>query len=404
MRVFRNITFIVFTAIVTLLVISNIMHAALGSGYTIPSRSYLEGRIRQGVPEATPEALASGEFQSQAEQFLADRFPKRDGVLIRNAELQGMTIKLANLPFDYPALPTFFGSRYVYLPEWGSIQDIPFSQRDYPSKRVEAAAGKWASMMSAYPDSHWCFAMVDRAFTSDSSPAYKLIGRPADYQFFKERFSCACPRECLFIDLSCSSTEMYFSDYYHTDHHWQVQGATKAYRQIVTGLNREPKDFDDFVVVFDGPFFGSGVRSGLAPLASDVVYDVSYDTSNFSVSANGKDVPRSDVDEFLSDSHKSYRKPAKYANVYADYFHGDYGLLEYFNADAPEGSLLVIGDSYTNCMDRFFAENYQHVSVIDPRYCKNNLDAYVDELAPDDIVVLMSANNLIDKGILQKLG
>lgn len=404
MRVFRNITFIVFTTIVTLLVIGNIIFAALVDGYTIPSRSYLEGRTRQGVPEATLETLSSGDFQSQAEQFLADRFPKRDGVLIRNAEMQGMTIKLANLPFNYPALPTFFGSRYVYLPEWGSIQDIPFSQRDYPSKRVESAARKWAGFMSAHPDSHWCFAMVDRAFTSGSSPTCGLIGRPADYQFFEERFSRVLPGGCMLTDLSCSSTEVYFSDYYHTDHHWQVQGAAKAYRKIVTELDREPKDLDDFVMVFGGPFFGSGVRSGLAPLASDVVYDVSYDASSFSVRANGEDIPRSDIDEFLSDSYKSYRKPAKYANVYADYFHKDYGLLEYFNADAPEGTLLIIGDSYTNCMDRFFAENYQHVSIIDPRYYENNLDAYVDELAPDDIVVLMSANNLIDKDTLKKLG
>ena len=404
MRTAHDITFIVLSAIVTLLIVGNTLFSALADDYEIPSRSYLEGRTYQKVPEVSAKLLASGKFQSQSEQFLADRFPKRDGVVVHNAEMQRMAIELANLPFNHSAYSTFYGSKYVYIPQWESIQDIPFSQRDYPSKMVEASAEKWAAFISAHSDSRWCLAMADRAYTSASSPVNSLIGEPADYRYFQERFSNALPESCVVLDLSYSDTEAYYSDYFHTDHHWQVQGAAKAYRQILTELNRTPKEFNSFERAFNGPFFGSGVRRGLAPIASDVVFDVSYNVGSYSVRAEGKDIPRSDVDESLSDSFKGYHKPAKYANVYADYFHNDYGLLEFSNDDAPEGTLLIIGDSYTNCMDRFFAENYQHVSVVDPRYFKNELNAYINTLSPDDIVVLMGANNFVDKGVLERLG
>ena len=136
---------------------------------------------------------------------------------------------------------------------------------------------------------------------------------------------------------------------------------------------------------------------------SDVVYDASYVPSDFTVTANGKVQARSAVDESFANDFTEFSKQRKYENVYSTYFHGDWALLEYDNPSTPNGTLLIIGDSYTNCIDHVFAESYRHVSVIDPRHYKGSIAEYVSELNPDDAVIMLGANNVVDNNVLGKL-
>ena len=57
----------------------------------------------------------------------------------------------------------------------------------------------------------------------------------------------------------------------------------------------------------------------------------------------------------------------------------------------------------THCIDHVFAESYQHVFVVDPRYYKGSLLEYTKKLAPDDAIIMLGANNVVDKDINAKL-
>lgn len=84
------------------------------------------------------------------------------------------------------------------------------------------------------------------------------------------------------------------------------------------------------------------------------------------VKINGKEQDAAKLDANIK-SPAGYSKSSRYANAYAEIFHTDYGIIEIRNEEAPDGTLLIIGDSYTNNCERLFAENYRTVYVIDPR-------------------------------------
>lgn len=120
-----------------------------------------------------------------------------------------------------------------------------------------------------------------------------------------------------------------------------------------------------------------------------------YKRSGLSVTADGKELSESDIDYSYSKKSGKYRKKNRFENVYAKYYHGDFGLLELTNENAEsDDSLLIIGDSFSNCMERFFAENYKHVYVIDPRHYTGDISAFIDEHDITDGVFLLSRNNL----------
>ena len=399
----RNIVFTVLAAGVLLLVIGNLGVKAVSGSHDFAARSYLEGRTYQGLPEPSVDAVATGAFQSSTEQFLADHIPKRDSFLLGNAAVERTLIELANVPFGFSAYPTFFDSGDVFVPEWGSVVGFPLMKANYSQEKLEEGSHAWAAFVEKHPDTHWCLALVDRASTSSASPVYGFVSDSADYAYFASPLSAALDGLCDVLDLSYAATDEFMADYYKTDHHWQVQGAVKAYDRIMDLFGRRAVPIDGFTVAYDGDFYGSSARNGLITSASDVVYDVNYEPGAFSVRLNGKKAKRSAVDESLADGYDSFSKSRTFSNVYADYFHGDYALIEYDNPDAPDGTLLVIGDSFTDCIDRLFAESYRHVSVVDPRHFEGSLAEYVDELQPDDAVVMMGAISLFDADVVGKL-
>ena len=398
----RNIAFIILAIAVTLIVAGGQAYD-LATGQERSSHTYLEGREYQEAPEISLSNISSGTYQKQVEKYLADHIPHRDGILIYNAQLQRNAIMMANAPFGFEGVPTFYDSSTIWCASVDALLDQPMLKRNCPAEKVEASAANWASLIEGSPDTNWCFALVDRAYTSEASPAYGLVTDPADYKYFHSILESTLPDTCALPDLSYANVEDFLSDYYRTDHHWQIQGGIRAYERIMNSLGKTPIDVGGYHVAFKGPFYGSGARRGLMATESDVVYDADYAPSGFSVSANGKPRERSEVDESFADDYTGYTKNAKYENVYGTYFHGDWTLLEYSNPSAPNGTLLIIGDSYTNCIDHIFAESYQHVYVVDPRYYKGSLVEYVGKLAPDDAVVMLGANNVIDKEINSKL-
>ena len=387
---------------IILAVAFNVVGIALSDG-TFDERSLLEGRAYQDIPELSSDALASGDFQSQSESFLADHVPKRIGILVYNAAIQERIISLANLPFSFPATPTRFGSSVLVVPEHSALVYNPFKKSKYDEAMCREAFSQWESFLKQFPNSKRCVAMVDRPNTTLASPAQKLVAETANYNYFRAFLTDALDEIATLPDLSYTDADTFFTDYYKTDHHWQIRGAVGAYEKIMLSLDLDAMELDEFVVAYKGPFYGSLTRNGLYAEYSDEILDVDYEASAFTVKVNGETADQSVVDESLAQDYEGYSKSQKYANAYAEYFHSDWALLEFENPAAPEGTLLIIGDSYTNCMDRLFAETFKHVCVVDPRHYDKGITDYAAELDPDYIIVIMGADNLTDSDVLSAL-
>ena len=66
-----------------------------------------------------------------------------------------------------------------------------------------------------------------------------------------------------------------------------------------------------------------------------------------------------------------------------------------------QGKLLVIRDSYSNCLGGFLAESYAEVVLIDLRYYRQAVSEFVKREGFDDILVCYScANFLTDTNLM----
>ena len=403
MRTVGNALFVMIAMLISLIVLGHIAFDGFSDSYEIPTHSYIEARDTQPFPDIDMNEIASGKFQKSIEKFLSDSIPMREDVLLSNAFVQRSAITLANTVFGFEALPTYYGSNSMFCPSWEAVVARTYKQSKYPPERLDEVCAIWSNFITQCPDTNWCFAFVDRTHTSAASPAYKLTSSPADYEYYRQHLMNALPPTCTLPDLSYTDTERFFEDYFKTDHHWKITGGIGLYTILMDQFNREPIDFGPTFTAYEGPFYGSSARQGLLATYSDSVLDVEYEASAFSVTVNGEKKDRSYVDESLAKDYAGFEKKNRFESVYAYYFHGDPSIIEYENEEAPDGTLLIVGDSFTDCIDRFFAESYKHVYVVDPRFFEGKLAKFARKLKPDDAVIIVSAPTLTNENALENL-
>ena len=401
MRVVNKIRNLVFSLLIAVCLFSWIGNrVAVELGYSeFETESYLEGREFQTLPDLTSASFSEGTFQDEFEDYLCDHVPEHDDVILANATMQRSIISLASLPFGFEAYETYFGSDYIYLPEYGMVVESPMSTSELSVESLSTYVEEYTALMEANPDIDWLVYICDRPSTSLANPAVVMSSDVADYEYIQENFLDLLPDTCTVVDGSYTDTAEYCAEHYLTDHHWNIYGAIDAYEEIITAFGKEAIDLSGVFVAYEGPFWGSEARSGLVLVeGGDAVYDVEYEHSSLRVAVGGEERDASILAESWEEGYTGHVNAEKFSNSYVECFHSDYGLLEIENLDSDSGeSLLIIGDSFTDCFERFFAENYQYVYVIDPRNVEDlDIQEFIDEHDIDDAAFIETAKN-IDK-------
>lgn len=198
-----------------------------------------------------------------------------------------------------------------------------------------------------------------------------------------------------------------FKEYFFaTDHHWRIHGAYQGYKDIMTmfGIPEEELVPADFYKVPGVKFMGSNARICACDELKDYLFDIKFD-EDYKVEVNGKE---KEIDELShADEYKKGEfSDEEYYNHYASYFHEDIGELVYTfdkNKKANEDDekrVLIIADSYSNCIDKVIASHFYKTYVIDLRYYEQYNDEkfiltdYIDEHEITDVLVMLSANSI----------
>ena len=393
----RNIVFVTIAALAFLGTAGNI--ALTSAGIIEPiDFSYLEGRAYQTPPEVSIERVANKEFQNQAERFLADSTPFRNDILLGSASIQQAIIETSSVPFGYSTFHSFFGASYAYNNNYGCVFDLPMKKSDWWKGRLNQTAILVTDLVNNNPHIRWRMALVDRDKASESNPAHNLVSNTIDSGFFETEFYSRLPDACETIDLTYGDIESYYADYYYSDHHWRMSGAAKAYEAVIASFGFDPIDYE-LVPAFSKLFYGSEARGGRVTKFSDQFYDVSYKRSPaLSVTVENAKQPISYLDSGWDKTFENFEGSNKFENLYGVYFHGDPGQIAIANKSAEsDKTLLIIGDSYSNCIERLFAEHYRNVFVLDPRFMSTRISDFIDSHDIDDAVFIWSIDTL-DEG------
>lgn len=370
--------------------------------------SNLEGRNYTKFPKATVDTAMSGKFQTGFESYVSDLVPMRDKVLLTNAQLQRLSIVPMSMMVGYSDYPTFFGSDYYYDSTYDIVRAIPMKKENVKTDAVANSIESINSFVEAHSELNYLMYVPARAGVLELDVHSGLISDAAGEDYVLDAVSSKLDENVSLMHWSPSSDSEYAEKYYNSDHHWNIKAAYDAYCTTATffGFGDELIQPVETVSFDDISFYGSAARTGLdADYDADGIVDYKFDLPAYDIWVSGEE-----KDEDFINSMSRYEQgnwpQENFSNYYGDYYHKDYPqiILINKNKDAGDKSLLIVGDSYSSCIERLYLSNYKNVYIYDPRYAKFTLSEFIQKYSDiDDVLYMTCYNTLANETVARNL-
>ena len=328
------------------------------------SFSQMEKRYLAEKPDFRWETVSSGKWSSQAEDYLTDHVPGRNLFVGINAYVellagrQGLKDvwlvdgKLVEAPVaaDEAAIARNMKAINALAEKLGQTVDV----------MVVPTAG-WAAGAAGYTD--------EDALTSIYAAAGSMVRTVAVEEIYR------------------GNPQLY----YNTDHHWTSQGAWLGYAAYMAAAGREARPLEDFTITVAEDFQGSTYSRSALWLTPAETIEMWKGSDSLTVT-NGE----------TEGVHQGifYPERLEEADKYTVFLDGNHSIVRITNP-AKSGRLLVIRDSYSNCLGGFLAESYGEVVLVDLRYYRQAISELVSQEGFDNILVCYNcANFLTDTNLM----
>lgn len=362
---------LVFPAVLLLFSAADILHPAkLYSSY--------ENRKLQQKPELSAQAVRTGSYMKEYEDYVSDQILGRNSyIAVKSATDKALGKKEIN---------------GVYLAKDGTL--IEKHTEEFSTQNIEKTL-EGLQKLERLLQGKSCSFQVLLAPTADNVYTAKL---PAYAEVFPEevlwrRFRDACRENTVFLDGFSplrSHAEEYI--YYGTDHHWTTLGAYYAYQtwameNKVTAVSYNTNKVSES---FHGTLHSKTNLPGL-PFDTIEAYayqgtrEVYYDMSKtpaYSLYAEKYLSGKNQYGYFLDDNHMLIEiRNTPYEKEFPDKERKNKGT-----------SLFIIKDSFANCMVPYLSEHYETIYILDLRYYKGKLSQLLDTYVTKDTDVLILYN------------
>lgn len=340
---------------------------AMAAGYLLlPEKTFseMEKRYLAEAPSFSLKALLSGEWSTGAEDYLTDHVPGRNLFVGINA----YTELLAGRQH----------LKDVWLAE-GKLLEAPVALDEEAVQRNMAAIRSFAEKINQrvdvmiIPSAGWA-AGVEGYTSGDTLNA-----------IYAEADSLVTPVPV--EELFAGKPELY----YNTDHHWTSKGAYLGYQAYMEAVGREWRREEDFSITTVPGFHGSTYSRSALWLTPGETLELWQGSGQLTVT-NGE----------TEEIHKGifYEERLKEADKYTVFLDGNHSIVRIRNPQ-KSGRLLVIRDSYSNCLGGFLAESYGEVVLIDLRYYRQPVSELLRQESFDQILICYScANFLTDTNLI----
>ncbi len=186
--------------------------------------------------------------------------------------------------------------------------------------------------------------------------------------------------------------------YNRTDPRWTCYGAYCVYRSAIQKMGFAPISFDQYTVnhvtTYRGELYDACLYAEVTPDILDVY------TCSFAVEVT-------DMTAFLADGTEEEREMYQEADAedpYAYYLGEDCEKLVIKTDLENQKKLLILKDSYANCMIPFLLQHYSEVCVIDVHAMTHELSDLVDVTSYSQVLVLCDADTFAEEQAFSKLG
>ena len=342
----------------------------------MPDRGFseMENRNLRPVPELTAKRFTSGRYMTEAEEYVSDQILFRDTWVAMKALGERITGKRENNGIYFAAGdtlirriaepdPVLLAENIDTLNAFANETDVPVFFGLIPS-----AASVWQDRLPAGAPTADEQAWISQIYDSANMPTIDLTAA-----------------------LQRHSGE---AIYYRTDHHWTSLGAFYGANAILEAAELETlrlSDYEKKTVSED--FRGTNESSAGA-------WWTESDTIEVYVQEDGKEV----ISNFTGREepgrlYAMERLGTK--NQYA-YFLGGNQPLCVIRSQAAGPKVLVLRDSYTDCLAPFLSERFGEVHLFDLRYNRLSPADYIRENEIDMVLILYSFETFTGEKIVMK--
>ncbi len=361
---FALLTGVVFTAAITFFFIANLL---------VPDTKFSEeeNRMLQTFPEFSVSEYLSGRYEAQIEDYSNDQFLGRKAFIRVKAA--------ADLTEGKVEANGVWKGKDGYL-----LEDITTPEKGFTERTAEALG----SFKKAHPKLRMSFLLVPNAanILEDKLPA---AVETADQDALMDDFFASLDATGI-RTLDVRETFRKYKDemqlYYHTDHHWTTDGAYLAYRAVASELGiGQPKDFRSVVVKND--FTGTlASKTGFTVMRKDAIKVMLPESD---------DAPRSVINypEKKEKTTSFYRLDnLDKKDAYTVFGGSNEPVYTIRTPIKNSRRLLLVKDSYANCMIPMLTQHFNEIVVVDPRYYFDNVDDLMYSEGITDVFFLYNAN------------
>lgn len=359
-----------FHYLLPVIVFACILFGLAAKGIAAEDKSYstIEKRELQTMPKLTAKAVKKGTFQKKYETYLSDQFPGRDRwvqVQTDASRLMGKTISNG----------VYFG-RDDYLLEYYPDSDFDTKQaaknEKALAKLVKDIAEDYRVHVMLVPTKTWVL-QEKLPFCAPTYDEQKL------YDAMNDKLGALANRVMVPVQ---KTLEQHADEniYYRTDHHWTTLGAWYGYQAYLKAVGMDENLAEkkrEFVTVSDD-FLGTTYAKVHQASRKDTIEAYEPETKlDILYNMGETDLTTLFDPSFLEKDDK-----------YSYFTGGNQAIIQISGGEKNGKTLLVVKDSFANCMIPFLAEDYENLIVVDLRQLNIGCRALIDSFAPTDVLIL----------------
>jgi hypothetical protein len=332
------------------------------------------------------------DLQNRLNTAVADQFPLRIRFTEFTRSLERGLIASAYSVLPDPVLPASTASSYFVTRDKTRILKPPISFGEETKHEIDLRIENYSELLKANPNINFYVLNIETLEYSKFNPLSQYYGdsdsgQSLDY-FLKNK-----PKNLQFENLGISSYAEYEANFLRTDHHWNIHGALKAYRQVYEILSSHYPEISPMVdvskigVIEGLNGLGSYARGSLYPVATEPFEYADVSLPEFKTYVNGELSTYGHKEEYLSGNFSS----DKYHNHYIG-FYGDWEksiLYEFQNSS--ERNLLIVTSSHARSNQMLIASHYKKTYVIDlrkPEVKAISLKQMLADYHIDDVLIM----------------
>lgn len=351
-------------AVIGILVIGNVIK---GDATT----SEKENRTLASKPDFTLNNVANGSYMTDYETYQSDQFVFRDLWMSLKTGLDSLTGKNCS--------NGIYKGKDGYLIADATVPNEQYLQKNIQAINTLADSGTATVYTMIVPNAV--------SIISDKLPANAPVhSQDGDLTTFRASLSANVHDIDVKASLLAHNQE---EIYYHTDHHWTTTGAYYGFLDLaqVLGIDTTTINYQTYKIASD--FSGT--------MASTSGYSGKKDTIEVYV-------PKENTPEYVLEYVEEQEKKASVYNTemletkdkYAVFLGGNSPIIRINTTAETERKIMIIKDSYANCLIPFLTPYFKEIVVVDPRYYYGNIYEELSSQGITEVLFLYNGNTFFE--------